>query len=282
MIERHAEHCEYLLFDHMAAVPSLVHAVFTRHGGFSLPPFQGLNASSVTGDDRATALRNRDVIESALGLRLVGAKPVHSAGVVVVERELAGEDDPDWPLRLRERLRPIESDAMISDVPGFALAWAFGDCAPILLYDPRHRAFGLVHAGWRGTARAIVSRTISAMSARYDTRPDELLAGIGPAIAACCYEVGEEVRAAFSAEPLVSASACFVERPGEDGANARLFLDVGASNYGQLVAAGVLPEHIELSGYCTGCRTDLFYSHRREPWPSGRFAVAIGLRDVRQ
>jgi YfiH family protein len=174
---------------------------------------------------------------------------------------------------------------MLADQAGFALCWAYGDCAPVLLYDPEHTAFALVHAGWRGTAAGVVAEAVASMSAHFGARPSALLAGIGPAIGACCYEVSDKVREAFTQNPLARECAEFVERtPGStrntDGKGTGLYLDIPSSNYRQLLAMGVLAEHIETSDYCTGCRTDLFYSHRREPWPSGRFAVAIGLHEA--
>lgn len=283
MIEQYTDHCEYLLFERLAAVPDLTHAVFTRRGGHSHAPFAGLNASFTTGDDPTIVRRNKDAIVAALGLPLVGAKPVHGHGVVCVEREMLGhtplEDDGTWPATLQAALRHVPADAMLTDLPGFALCWAYGDCAPILLYDPTHHAIAMVHAGWRGTAQAVVKHAIEAMTRRYATRPADLLAGIGPAIGGCCYAVGDHVYADFAAHPFAFAHAAFVEAPPESSSSsARWLLDIAASNERQLLAVGVAPEHIERSGHCTGCRTDLFYSNRREPSPSGRFAVAIGLR----
>ncbi|MGH2516057.1 MAG: polyphenol oxidase family protein [Ktedonobacterales bacterium] len=283
MIERHTEHTEYLLFEHLASVPGLVHAVFTRKRGFSRAPFTGLNASFTTGDDAEMVSRNKDAIVEAVGLPLVGARPVHGNTAIVVERdELRHEaNEAASPVaRLQGRLRHTDADAMLSDASGFAFCWAFGDCSPILLYDPAHRAFALVHAGWRGTAGAVAPRAIATMARRWGTRPADLLVGVGPTVGPCCYEVNEQVRERFAADPLAWESVRFVERePEEGGQGTGLYLDIPASNYRQLLAAGVAPEHIEISEHCTGCRTDLFFSHRREPWPSGRFAVAIGLRE---
>lgn len=281
MIERHTEHCEYLQFTLLAAVPSLVHAVFTRRRGFSSGQFAGLNASFTTGDDAAVVRRNKAAIIEAVGLPLVGARPVHGADVTIIERgDLEGDRSSASAIdQLQTRLRHVQADAMLTDAPGFALCWAYGDCAPILLYDPSHRALAMAHAGWRGTAAGIVQRTVRAMVGRYGSRPEDLLAGVGPAIGSCCYEVSEQVREAFAADPLVWETSRFEHRPeaaGDHGTG--LFLDIAASNYAQLLAVGIAPEHIEQSGHCTGCRTDLFFSNRREARPSGRFAVAIGLR----
>ncbi len=304
MIERHGAHSTYLLFEHLAEIPGITHAVFTRHGGFSDQPFAGLNASATTGDDLSIVQRNKQEIVDVLGLPLVGARPVHAGTVAHVERPASANGDTSWLEPLRSRLRHTDADAMIADQPGFALCWAFGDCAPILLVDPRSQGFALVHAGWRGTAAGIAYHAVQAMTERYGTRPADLLAGIGPSIGACCYAVSQEVRESFNANPIARDSALFVQRsvddageqvlPGDTPNLGReesdfpypyghrrdtgtvLFLDIPESNHQQLLAAGLAPNHIETSGYCTGCRTDLFYSHRREPWPSGRFAVGIG------
>lgn len=304
MFERHGAHSTYLLFEQLAEIPGLTHAVFTRRGGFSDQPFAGLNASATTGDDLTIVQRNKQEIVDVLGLPLVGARPVHAGTVAHVERPASADGDTAWLEPLRTRLRHTDADAMIADQPGFALCWAFGDCAPILLVDPRSHGFALVHAGWRGTAAGIAYRAVQAMTDRYGTRPADLLAGIGPSIGACCYAVSQEVRESFDANPMARESALFVQRP-VDGASEQVlpgdtpnlgreesdfpypyghqrdtdtvtFLDIPESNHRQLLAAGLTSDHIETSGYCTGCRTDLFYSHRREPWPSGRFAVGIG------
>jgi YfiH family protein len=275
VIERQAQRCTYFTFEQLDGVAGLKHAVFGRSGGFSTPPYGGLNLVTSTGDDPVHVGRNRALVSAVLGLPLVSARAVHGAEVLVIGREdiLAASDPFDpWQERLRQWLRPQQADAVVTDVPGFALFWAFGDCAPILLYDRAHHVIALIHAGWRGAAQGIIPRTIAVMGERYGTQPANLLAAIGPAIGACCYEVSKEVRAAFQSHPIAGPSACF-----EEAADARLFLDVARSNEGQLLAAGLPRDQIETSGFCTGCRTDLFYSHRREPKPSGRFGVGIGL-----
>lgn len=294
VIERQGHCCEYLLFEQLSRVPRLAHGVFTRRGGVSLPPFDGLNLSSSTGDDPARVGRNRALAAAAVGLPLVAVRPVHGAEVVVIDAALVGEredptaayepasvsgsrDEVDWLRRLRAQLRSIAADSMVTDQPGFALFWAYGDCAPILLADPRRGVVGLVHAGWRGAAAGVVPRTVAVMRERFGTDPHELLAAVGPAIGACCYEVNASVQAAFAAGP-VAETACLVERAVDDGSDLKLYLDVAATAERQLRAAGIPAEQIESSGYCTGCTPDLFYSNRRGPRHGGRFGVGIGLR----
>jgi YfiH family protein len=268
-----------------------MHAVFTRRGGFSSAPYDGLNLSISTGDDLTTVRRNRQVVSDALGLPLVSAFPTHGATVAVLDQEMADEarrTGDDWPAQLREHMRAIRADAMLTDVPGVALFWAYGDCAPVLLYDARQHVAGLVHAGWRGTAQAITTQAITTMRERFGSRRDDIYAAVGPAIGACCYRVNDAVRQAFAAEPLAQEAAVFVERASPDATpdatpdvteDIHLYLDVGASNERQLLLAGLAPDHVETSGYCTGCESDLFYSNRRGPRHGGRFGVAIGLRE---
>lgn len=280
MIERQTDHTEYFAFDALSAYPQVAHAVFTRRRGFSSDPYKGLNGSVTTGDDPETVRRNRRAVAEVIGLPLMWAKPIHGAETVFIDRAFASgaPEDAASVERLHNRLRLIEADAMVTDMPGVALCWSFGDCAPVLLYDPQHQAVGLIHSGWRGAAAGIVPRTLAAMGERYGTDASEVIMGVGPAIGACCYEVQENVRAAFQADPLVRATAVFATRPRASETQPRHFLDVRRSTYNQALAAGVRPDHLEDMGICTGCRTDLFYSHRCEPWPSGRFMVAIGLR----
>jgi YfiH family protein len=283
VIERRAERCEYLQFEGLRAWPEVTHAVFTRRGGYSAAPYDGLNLSISTGDDLGVVRRNRQVVSDTLGMPLVSAFPTHGAAVAVLDQEMAIEaryHGDDWPKRLQERMRRIHADAMLTGVSGVALFWAYGDCAPVLVYDARQRVIGLVHAGWRGTAQAITTRTIVAMQERFGSRLNDIYAAVGPAIGACCYEVNDAVRQSFAAEPLAQEAAVFAERASSvDPDDTRLYLDVGASNERQLLLAGLAPDHIETSGYCTGCEADLFYSNRRGPRHGGRFGVAIGLRE---
>ncbi|HEX9069047.1 MAG TPA: polyphenol oxidase family protein [Ktedonobacterales bacterium] len=281
MIEAEDQGCVYFRFEGLKDAPEVAHAVFTRLGGHSQPPFDELNLSASTGDDPEIVRRNRAIASATLGLPLVSAKPVHGGEVVIIDRDLTGSTHEDgWHERLRDRLRFIEADAMVTDIPGVALFWAYGDCSPILIYDPAHHAIALAHAGWRGAAAAVTRNTLRAMARRYGTRPEEVLASIGPSIGACCYQVDDRVLASFAASPLGAGTEVIEWRTDERGVP-RAYLDVPLTSEAQLLAEGVLRERIELSGFCTGCGPDLFYSNRKGPRHGGRFGVAIGLREVR-
>ena len=137
----------------------------------------------------------------------------------------------------------------------------YADCTPVLLADPRHKAVAAVHAGWRGSAVRAASAAVHAMQHAFDTRPGDLLAGIGPAIGPCCYEVGQDVVDAFADRPeLISDSR----------------LDLWQANRQALIEAGVPAEQIEMANICTQCESERFFSHRANGGvPAGRFAGII-------
>jgi YfiH family protein len=239
----------------------LAHGVFARHGGVSAGPYASLNLSVSTGDApdnvRANRLRAFHALERAPA-SVADLWQVHSADVVVA----------DEPRGAREHLG--RADALITDRPHVTLFLRFADCVPVLLYDPKRRAVGLVHAGWKGTLAKIAAAAVRAMAERYGSRPEDIVAGIGPSIGPCHYEVGPEVaagtRAAFggAAEALLART------------NGAYRLDLWAANAHALREAGV--ERIEQSQICTACRADEFFSHRGEKGKTGRFGALIGLR----
>jgi YfiH family protein len=159
-----------------------------------------------------------------------------------------------------------EGDAATADQPGVLLGIETADCLPVLLVDPRRHLVAAAHAGWRGTAAGVVLRAVASLR-ELGSRPEDLLAALGPGIGPCCYEVGEDVRQAFGA----GGAAYF--RPGPRG---RAHLDVRAANRAQLHEAGVPPAAIHDLDHCTFCRADLYHSYRREGKGAGRMISYIG------
>lgn len=140
----------------------------------------------------------------------------------------------------------------------------YADCTPVLLADPRRRVVGVVHAGWRGSAVRAAGAAVERMAEAFGSQPGDIVAGIGPAIGPCCYEVGHDVVDAFGPE----RTSLF-----ESGK-----LDLWAANRQALVEAGVPDEQIEVAGVCTRCHADQFFSHRANGGqPAGRFAGVIRL-----
>jgi YfiH family protein len=190
----------------------------------------------------------------------------------------------------------LTGDALVTNTPGLLLAVQTADCVPILLADPRTRAVAAVHAGWRGTLARVVEKSLGRLRMEFGTRPGDVVAVLGPAIGRCCYEVGSDVARAFAAQfpearewfhgpfdRLASGDdpAPFpwlsMTPPGHEAPQPRVSLDLRAANRWQLLSAGVPAGQICSSELCTACRTDFFFSHRRERGRTGRLMAVIAL-----
>jgi YfiH family protein len=152
-----------------------------------------------------------------------------------------------------------EGDALLSDTAGLRIGVKTADCLPILLVDERHRAVGAVHAGWRGAVARIAHKTVDAMAERWSSRPEDILAAIGPGIGPCCFEVGPEVAVQF----------------GEQARRTRIDLQDAVRR--QLLDAGVDSARIYAAGLCTVCRSGEFHSFRRDREKAGRMISVIGV-----
>jgi len=162
-----------------------------------------------------------------------------------------------------------EGDALLSSQPGLMVGVRTADCLPILLADPVRRAVAAVHAGWRGLARGILGGVIEGMRQCFGSRPEELLAAVGPGICGACYEVGSEVAERFR--------TWLPELPSGPGP---VLLDLAEAARRQLLEAGVEPCRLALSGLCTFTGGEEFVSYRRGTGRSLRMLSAIGVRPV--
>ncbi len=177
------------------AWPWLIHGFSTRTGGITMAyrPDQragDLNLGFTESDSRDNVLENRRRFLRAVGapasMKLVTLKQIHSSSVLTV-----GEND------LAES---CQGDGLITNQPGILLAIQTADCIPVLIADVKKKAVAAFHAGWRGTVKRIVESGVGKMRVAFRSRPEDLVAAIGPGIAACCYAVGEEVRSEFGSQ----------------------------------------------------------------------------------
>lgn len=169
------------------------------------------------------------------------------------------------------RIRP-EADALATDQPGIILAVKTADCLPVLLVDESRRVVAAAHSGWRGTEKRIVERAVRGLRKRYGSRPETLLAALGPCIAADCYDVGPEVRERFRAAGLSMDTFRPSGQPGKQA------LDLREANRLQLERRGLAPRNIFDVGACTHC-DDRFHSYRRDRNKTARLWNFIGIRD---
>ena len=241
---------------------AVTQAVFTRQGGVSPRPWDSLNVGGSIGDDITHVRENR--IRS---FKVLGRAPdsihdvwqVHSADVVYA----------DMPRLLDTPYQ--KADIMLTDNPQVTLFMRFADCTPILLYDPKKQAIGIIHSGWLGTVRGAARVAVQAMQERYATNPADILAAIGPAIGPDHYEIGQDVieqaQDAFGAE-----ANSLLEKHSES-----VHFNLWKANQILLKHAGV--KQIETAGICTACHTDDWFSHRAEKGKTGRFGALISLQN---
>ena len=244
--------------------------VTTRHGGVSTGVYDSLNLGDHVGDDPSAVAENRRRVARALGVeRLTVASQTHGARVAVVTPALAGRGHDGGA---DARAAFPGTDAMVTNLPGVALATLVADCAPAVLFDPVHRAAGVAHCGRPGTVQGILPRTIATMGDAFGSQAGDLLVGIGPAIGAASYEIG-------SAEAAEVAAAF----PGADGPLGLLkptrpghaTFDLVTALRIQLRSCGVPESNVHPMGIDTRTSTEDFFSDRAAR-PCGRFtAIAM-------
>ena len=193
----------------------------------------------------------------------------------------------------------LRGDGMMTDVPGVMLGVQVADCVPVLVADVKRKAVAAFHAGWRGTLKRIVEGGIGTMRLRYGSRPEDLVAAIGPSIGPCCYSVGEEVRFEFESQ-FAYAPELFTEvydsdpvrdkypllfltarAPGHSNIGPQIHLDLWEANRRQLLDAGLKAKRISVVGECSACARVggrlKYFSHRGESGFAGRMMGVVGV-----
>ncbi|MGD1106563.1 MAG: peptidoglycan editing factor PgeF [Terracidiphilus sp.] len=269
----------------------------TRKGGFS----RAYSAADAPGDlnlgftaapdreiDRETVHRNRrllaEAITSNVATPLIVLGQFHSNRIVHAVRADAS------------RKHPRKADGQMTAESGLLLAIQTADCIPVLVADRKRRAVAAFHAGWRGTLKRIVESGVGRMRLAFGSRPQDLIAAIGPGIGLCCYAVGEEVlsefesqfsyahdlfREVYDADPVRRKYPMLFltqRAPGHSPIGPSLHVDLVEANRRQLLSAGLAPQSIQIVGGCTECHTDLFFSHRASHGHAGRMMAVIGIR----
>jgi len=247
--------------------------VTTRHGGVSSGVYSSLNLGGHVGDDPAAVAENRRRLAAALGVgRLTIADQRHTDRVAIVTPALAGRGHDG----VADSAAAFPAtDAMITAVPGAALAILVADCAPVVLFDPVRRVVGIAHSGRAGTLSGVVPKTVGAMAAAFGTVPGDLLIGIGPAIGAASYEIGPAEAAAVTAAFPSSVTGTRLLTPSSRPGHA--LFDLTGAIRDQLRAAGVPADSVHDLAIDTRTSTADFFSDRAAR-PCGRFAAVAALR----
>jgi len=244
------------------------HGFTARIGGVSPLPYQSLNLAFHTGDLDQNVLQNRRLLSSALELDLaswVAGKQIHGDRVAVIGRKEIGKGAYDYASALED------ADALITDIPGVVLTSYSADCVPILFLDPKKKAIGAVHAGWRGTVEKIGVKTLGKMQEFFGSESADCLIAIGPSIGPLAFQVDEKVLFCWQ------NTFPYWEQVSQSQGEGKWLLDLWETNKRQLLEVGVREENITVSRLCTFCRTDLFFSYRAQKGKTGRMAALLSL-----
>ena len=246
----------------------------TRHGGYSEGRYGEFNINHYCGDNEETISKNRALLCQTLGIddqRLVMPHQVHQTKIVVI-------DEAFYQLPIEEQRTRLEGvDALMTDMEGVCIGVSTADCIPVLLYDKSHHAVCAIHAGWRGTVKRIVEIAVARMAEVYGSRPEDIVAQIGPGIHLESFEVGDEVYEAFANEGF-AMEALSGRYPVANGTGEKWHIDLPTCNRQQLLASGVPLDQINVSLVDTYQQYETYFSARRLGINSGRIITGILLR----
>ncbi len=258
---------KFIVFKRLEKISFIRHGFSTRIGGVSEGIYGCLNLGSKIGDEYNKVRENIKKFAFAVGVNhedLVMSNQVHGDNIRVIN----GGD------RKKEFLNGQKdggTDGLVTNMTNIPLMAMFADCVPIFFVDIVKRAIGISHAGWKGTKFKIGKKTVQTMINSYNSKPDEIIAVVGPSIGKCCYEVDNIVVEQFSREFTDTSNFIF------DKGEGKYQLDLWKANHIVLNEAGIPDENIIISDLCTGCNMDLFYSHRKEKGNTGRMGAIIQL-----
>lgn len=260
----------FFVFPSIEKTGSVVHGFSTRLGGVSEGIFSSMNVSFTRGDQEEAVRENYRRLGAAMGFsceNLVCSDQTHTVNLRVVTEEDRGKGfvcPKDY----------TDIDGLVTDVPGLVLAAFYADCVPLYLVDPVRRCIGLSHAGWRGTVGKIGKKTVELMREQYGSRPEDLVAAIGPSICQSCYEVSKDVIEKFQeAFDERFWPELFYEKGG-----GKYQLNLWRANELGFLEAGVRAEGIAAAGVCTCCNPGLLFSHRASRGRRGNLGAFLMLK----
>lgn len=259
----------YYTFPALDDLGCVRHGFSTRLGGVSDGIFASMNLSFTRGDDDAAVRENFRRFCAAIGVpadNVVISAQTHTANVKVVTAADRGRG-------ITREKEYTDVDGLITNEPGVVLCTQYADCVPLFFADSVKRVVATSHAGWRGTAAGIAAVTVRKMEEVYGCRPEDIVAGIGPSIGHCCFEVDGPVYEAFT-QVEVFDDTCYTDNGG-----GKYHIDLWQVNRRWLLSAGVQPRHITVTDLCTRCRPDVFWSHRETGNDRGSLAAFIALAD---
>ena len=252
----------FFQFNNLSRCPKISHGITKKNSGAAYDYSMALHTGEAPEDIVGNRYDAAAIVGCDDGWRYVLADQTHSDHIAIVHTT----QSRGWN---KKESAITDTDALVTDQKRVILGILSADCVPVLLYDPRCEIVAAIHAGWKGSAERIVAKCVTTMHQIFGTDPADIIAGIAPSIGSCCYKVGGEVAVHFTnyEEALTPK--------GEE-----YMLDLPEVNRLQLIEEGVLDSQIELSGICTACHEDDFFSYRKTQGCSGRFMSMIGMKEI--
>lgn len=258
----------YISYRILDDIPWLKNAVSTRLGGVSKDYLASMNLGFNRGDLDENVIRNHEIFANVIGVNpknIVTGNQTHTTNVKVVTKDDCGKGI------YRDR-NYTDIDGLITNEKGIVLATYYADCVPLLIVDTKNKAIGLSHSGWRGTVGKIGKVTIEKMGELYGTKPEDIVACIGPSICQKCYEISEEVAVQFK-----EAFPDNIKEILIDKGHGKYQLDLWECNRINFKEAGVLPENIKVTDICTCHNTDVLFSHRGHNGKRGNIGAFLSI-----
>ena len=245
------------------------HCFTTRKGGVSKGIFDSLNLSFTRGDEEDDVLENYDRLAAALSTTkdmFVCTDQTHTTNVKRVGKEECGYG-------VTRPKTYTDVDGLVTNESGVVLSTFFADCVPLYFVDPVNKAIGLSHSGWRGTVGRMGQKTLEKMSQEFASRPEDIVAAVGPSICQDCYEISEDVAEAFMKEFPKHVNEILINK-----GNGKYQLDLWKTNAIVLLEAGVKKENLAVTNICTCCNPDLLFSHRASQGKRGNLGAFMYLK----
>lgn len=258
---------KYLTIDRFTNTNKVKHGFSTRYGGVSENQFESMNLSFTRGDLQECVEKNFKIFCDTLGVDtkdLVFTAQSHTSNVLIV----SSQDKLGKKLYV-PRIKDV--DALVSNQKNVALLGFFADCVPLLFFDDKKGVISVCHSGWQGTLKKIALNTISVMVKEFGCCPKDILCGIGPSIGVCHFEVDKPVAHDFY-KVFIDMQDIIFEKD-----NGKFNIDLWQINKKMLISAGLLEENIDISGECTYCKNDMYFSHRYSGDRRGSLAAVIEL-----
>ena len=264
------EGLEIFQFSNLSKFKEINHFISGRAGGFSKGPFKTLNTGFHVGDNDWTVFQNRKKLAHALKVNLeqfTFGNQTHSSNIAIIDSTKKGKGSTDFESSIPN------TDGLVSKIPNIYLCVQLADCVPILMYDPVMHVVAAVHAGWKGTLRKIAEAAVKTMMHTFDSTPADIIVGIGPSNGPCCYEVEDDVKT--EAERSLGNTSGIIKEHSNPG---KYIFDQWNANFLQLRDCGIPEKNIEISGLCSQCHSDTFFSSRKDNGLTGRITAGIMLK----